>query len=168
MEVADARVVEIMDDISFLDATDKITDFGSLRPIFDKYTCYDRIDGCLFIDFMDLYAGVGGKMCWSNGKPIVSARYSLWNDIDSDLASKKNSIEYIANSINHASTDETSEDSYSFVIVHAWSGLDESGNFVPRGDAVAAMNKLASLLDEDVEVVPAEEFINRIKTNVKR
>ena len=168
METADTRVVEIMDDISFLDATDKITDFGSLRPIFDKYTCYDRIDGCLFINFMDLYAGFGGKICWSNGKPIVSARYSLWNDIDSDLASEKNSIEYIANSINHASTDETSEDSYSFVIVHAWSGLDKNGNFVPRGDAVAAMNKLVSLLDEDVEVVSAEEFINRIKSNVKK
>lgn len=168
MEVADTHIVEIMDDISFFDATDRITNYNSLRPVFDKYTCYDRIDGCLFINFMDLYAGFGGKICWSNDKPVVSARYSLWNDVDSPLASEKNSLEYIADSINRASTDETSEDSYSFVIVHAWSGLNEKGEFAPRGDAVAAMNKLASLFDEDVEVVPAEEFISRIKTNVKR
>ena len=168
MEIADTHVVELIDDISFMDLTDSITDYNSLRPYFDKYTCYDRIDGCLFIDFMDLYAGFGGKMCWSNDKPVVSARYSVWNDKDNTFASEKKSVEYIAESINRASKDETSEDSYSFVIMHAWSGLDENGDLVPHGDTVAAMNKLVSLLGEDVDVVTAKEFIDRIKTNMKR
>ena len=52
--------------------------------------------------------------------------------------------------------------------MHAWSGLDENGNLVPNRDAVAAMTKLVSLFDEDVDVVSAEEFIDRMNKNVKR
>ncbi len=168
MEVADIHVVELMDDISFLDATDAVTDYNSMQRYFDKYTSYDNINGCLFINFMDLYSGFKGKVCWSNNKPVVSARYSVWNDIDNSLASEQNSIEYIADAINHASRDERSEDGYSFIIMHAWSGLDENGNLVPNRDAVAAMTKLVSLFDEDVDVVSAEEFIDRMNKNVKR
>ncbi|MBR5616137.1 MAG: hypothetical protein IKW66_04890, partial [Clostridia bacterium] len=55
---------------------------------------------------------------------------------------------------------------YTFIIVHAWSGLDADGNFAPSGDTMAAVAKLISLLDADVEVVGASEFMNRIKDNL--
>ena len=168
MEIADTHIVEIMDDDSFLDGIDFPSRFDRLKPYFDKYTCYDRIDGCLFIDFMGLYAGYDGEICWSNDKPVVSARYSVWNGVGNALATGKNEVEEIASSINKASKDVTCEDAYSFVIVHAWSGLDDDGNLIPNGDTVAAMEKLISLLDEDVDVVSATDFIARIKENVKR
>ncbi len=167
MRVADTRVVEIMDDDAFFAGIDFPSRFNALRPYFDKYTRYDQIDGCLCISFMGLYAGYKGKMCWSNGKPVVSARYSVWNGEESSLATRLNEVEGIAESINKASRDVTSEDSYSFVIVHVWSGLDGDGNLVPRGDTMAAVKKLVSLLDDDVDVVTATEFIGRIKANVK-
>lgn len=166
MEVSDIRIVELMDDDSFLGGVDFPSRFKKLKPQFDKYTCYDQVDGCLFIDFMGLYAGYKGKMCWSNGKPVVSARYSIWNSIDNTLASDQNDVEGIAKAINASSRDVSSEDAYSFVIVHVWSGLDENGNLVPRGDTMAGVEKLISLLDDDVDVVTATEFISRIKNNV--
>ncbi len=172
MKVADSHVVEIMDDKSFFGLFDVNGFFDSMKPTFDTYTSYEQIDGCLFIGFMDLYAGYEGEICWSNDKPVVSARYSVWNSEASVFASEKNDIKYIADEINSSSTDITSEDAYSFIIVHAWSGCetDENGNLklVPDGNTMAVFNELQKLFDEDVEVVGAEEFIKRIRENVKR
>jgi hypothetical protein len=95
------------------------------------------------------------------GAPVVSARYRLWNIIGGC------DPESIANSVNNAPTSVYTEEGYTFIIVHAWSGLDAEGNFVANGDTMAAVAKLISLLDSDVEVVSASEFMNRIKDNLK-
>ena len=137
-----------------------LDDHGFTEQNMYAFTAQSGIEGIFYTDYTN-YAGYKGDILWSNGVPVVSAKYRLWNSI------KGCDPEGIANSINNAPTGIDCEDAYTFIIVHAWSGLDAEGNFVANGDTMAAVAKLISLLDSDVEVVSASEFMNRIKDNLK-
>lgn len=145
MKRVDASYAEILDDKGFNKET------------LSSFTKQDGIDGLFYIDYSN-YAGMSGKILWSDGKPIVSARYRLWADVSGG------SIEEIANSINAASTDPTKASSYSFIIVHAWSGL-ENGKLAQNGNTMDAVAKLVQSLGTNVEVVTPTEFMNRIVEN---
>ncbi len=147
MRRSDLRYMEILDDDGF-DAA-----------VLSDFTAQDGIDGIFYIDYHN-YAGKYGKIIWTNGKPAVSARYTLWN------GKSDNSIETIARMLNRSSTDLTSEDAYSFVIVHAWSGLKD-GELVPDGNTMEAIKALVEMLDEDVDVVTPDVFMKRLTENVK-
>ena len=136
-----------------------LDDHGFTEQNMNAFTAQNGIEGIFYTDYAN-YAGYNGEILWSDGVPVVSARYRLWSGIDGC------DPESIANSINSASTNIYSSNAYSFIIVHAWSGLDADGNFVANGDTMAAVAKLVSLLDGDVEVVGASEFMNRIKANL--
>lgn len=136
-----------------------LDDHGFTAQNMDAFTSQSQIAGIFYTDYAN-YAGYNGEILWSNGVPVVSARYRLWSGINGC------DPESIAGSINSAPTGIYSENAYSFIIVHAWSGLDANGNFVASGDTMAAVAKLVSLLDKDVEVVSASEFMNRIKDNL--
>ena len=174
MKETETSVVEIMDDNSFMGVLDVPSDFSAMKPYFDTFTEREEIDGCLFIGYTALYSGYRGAVCWSNDKPIVSAKYSVWYDEGTPFNSERNTIEYIVKEINAAPTDKTKEDSYTFIIVHGWSGLNEDGELVglslgKKGvDNTAIFKKLQDSFDEDVEMVSTTEFINRMRRNVKR
>ncbi len=174
MHETKTHVLEIMDDSAFLGVVDVPSDFGALQEYFDTYTVYDDVDGCLFIDYTALYAGYRGAVCWSNDKPVVSAKYSVWYDEGTPFNSEKNTIDCIVREINEMSTDKTSTDAYTFIIVHGWSGLDENGNLVRLNlssvdvDNTAIFAALRDGFDEDVEMVSVTEFINRMRRNVIR
>ena len=137
-----------------------LDDHGFTAENMNAFTSQDGIEGVFYIDY-DNYAGYQGAMLWSNSVPVVSARYRLWSGLDGcDPQS-------IASSINQAPVGITNQDAYSFIIVHAWSGLDKDGNLVASGDTMAAVDQLVSLLGDRVEVVTTSEFMNRIKDNVK-
>lgn len=114
--------------------------------------------GIFYIDFSN-YAGLHGKTRFVNGKPIVSARYRLWNSASGC------SPEEIAAGINALPSDPRSIDSYAFIIVHAWSGLSRDGDFVEGGNTMAAVKKLVDLLDEDTRLVTPAQFMQRITEN---
>lgn len=137
-----------------------LDDHGFRAEVLSDFTAQDQIEGVLYIDYSD-YAGEKGKILWSDDKPIVSARYRLWAGV------ADGSIETVAAQLNQASRDVSSEDAYSFVIVHAWSGLDQNGRFVGGGDTMAAVNDLIDRLETDVEVVTVSEFMARIKKNLR-
>ena len=174
MRESKTHVLEIMDDSAFMTCLDIPSSFGRLRKYFDTFTVYDEVDGCLFIDYTALYSGYRGAVCWSNDKPVVSAKYSVWWDEGTPYNSKRNTIEYIVEEINAASTDKTKEEAYTFIIVHGWSGLDENGDLVQLSlkkegvDSTAIFKKLQDSFDDDVEMVTTTEFINRMRRNVKR
>ena len=165
MKVTDTRVLEIMDDTAFMELINVNASFDGLKKYYDTFTADENVDGCLFIDFMELYAGYEGEICWSNDKPVVSARYSVWND-NSDFHTEKNEIDTIVELVNSASRDVHSEDAYTFIIVHAWSGLDENGKLVQAGDNMAIFEQLENGFADDVEVVGSTEFIRRLKKYV--
>ena len=40
----------------------------------------DSIDAVFYYTFGSGYSGMGGDTLWSNGKPIIGGRYSLWGN----------------------------------------------------------------------------------------
>ena len=134
-----------------------LDDNGMSRSVMSSFTKQEGIDGLFYIDYSN-YAGMKGKILWSNDKPVVAARYRLWAN------TSDGSIDSIARAINRASTDPTSADSYSFIIVHAWSGLS-GNNLVEGGNTMNAVAELVRSFDGDVEVVTPSEFMNRIIAN---
>ncbi len=150
MDRYDIRFAEILDDEGFY--AENLADF----------TAQDAIDAIFYIDYADYYAGLGGEIIWTNGKPAVSAKYSIW----ANKSDNSGELDYIAEHINSASTDVKSEDSYSFIIVHAWSGLSD-GKLVPDGNTMDAVAALVEKFDEHVEVVTPSEFMDRLIKNCK-
>ena len=149
MRRSDLKYAEILDDGGFNTHT------------LSAFTKQEGIDGLFYIDYGN-YAEYKGKILWSDGKPIVSARYRLWGGL------ADGSISSIAKSINAASTDPKSEDAYSFIIVHAWSGDDGSGTVVEGGNTMAGIQKLIETLDSDVQVVTPTVFMERITANLAK
>ena len=148
MKRSDIRFAEILDDK------------GMEESVLSDFTMRDGIDGLFYIDYFD-YAGMKGKTIWTNGKPTVSARYRIWEKFEDA------SIETVAQQINAAPKDPGKIDSYSFVIVHAWSGL--SGNTLTSGgNTLDAVAKLISSFEEGVEVVAPSVFMDRIIVNGAR
>ncbi len=136
-----------------------LDDHGFTKENLEAFTSSGAVEGIFYTDYSN-YAGYKGEILWVNDVPVVSARYRLWAGLNDG------SIENIANSINAAAADVTGKDAYSFVIVHAWSGLSSDGNFTANNNTMRAVEELISRFDDNVEVVGASEFFNRIKYNL--
>ncbi|MBQ6163782.1 MAG: hypothetical protein IJK23_04845 [Clostridia bacterium] len=143
MKKTDTRIAAVLDDGGFRSAA------------LDTILSQDGIDALFYFDYAD-YAGYKGAVRTVGGKPVISARYRLWNGIGGC------SPEEIAAKINASSTDPDSLDSYSLVVIHAWSGLDSDGNFVEGGDTMRAVERLVNALGDDVRVVTPGEFVRRV------
>ena len=73
-------------------------------------------------------------------------------------------LSYIARKVNAAPTDPTDENSYSFIILNVWSGLN-GGKLVAHGNTMDAVAELISQLDPDVELVTPSVFMDRLIKN---
>jgi hypothetical protein len=136
-----------------------VADIGRADPdVLAPLAAPDAIAGLIYTDFA--YEHLDGAVYWIDGVPVVTPSYRLWAGLH------EGSPEYIAESINSASVDPTSEHAYSIVMVHAWSGLDENGRFVSGGDPMAAIDRWVAMLDDDVEVVSVSEFMRRLREHV--
>ena len=116
----------------------------------------EAVKGVFYVDYNN-HDRERGRILWAKGTPIVSAAYCL------HAGRQDGSLERVAESINSAPTDIYNENSYTFVTIRADSGLSAQGELVHGGDTMAAVEALIGMLDEDVEVVTASEFMNRIK-----
>lgn len=142
MEKLDASSLLVLDDGGFHAASA------------DILAAQSAVKGIFYIDYSN-YAGMQGKVRFSHGKPIVAARYRLW------AGTEGGSPEEIAAAVNAASRDPSSADAYSFIIVHAWSGLDAEGNF-GSGDTMAAVKAMTELFDGDVRIVSPAAFLAQL------
>ena len=142
---ADLHWAEILDDHGFTE--ESLGDFAA----------EDGIDGIFYIDYSH-YAGLEGEILWLGNKPAVSARYMIWSDHPTG------NLGFIARRINRASTDPTDEESYSFLIVHAWSGLKD-GKLAAHGNTLDAVASLVADLNENVEIVTPGVFMERLIAN---
>ncbi len=131
-----------------------LDDGGFNASSIDILAAQSAVKGIFYIDYSN-YAGMNGKVRFSGGKPVVAARYRLW------AGTEGGSPEEIAAAVNAASRDPSSADAYSFIIVHAWSGLDGDGNF-GSGDTMAAVAAMTALFGDDVRVVTPAEFLQRL------
>lgn len=121
-----------------------------LPEAFDDYTEHENIEGLFYIEYCK-YDYWQGRMAWSNGKPVVSARYAIWDPNQMDDASPDD----VLRKLDSAVVDPTSPEGYSFITVHAWSGYTTD-------DLYAMIGKL----DDRFKVVTPDEFMQQIKKNV--
>ena len=135
-----------------------LDDGGFNSKALDSLLTGTDASGIFYIDYGN-YAGLRGKTRFVNGKPVVSARYRLWNN------RKGCTPEEIAAAINDLPADPENPDSYAFVSVHAWSGLNAEGEFCEGGNTMAAVERLVSGLDADTRLVTPAEFIKRLAEN---
>ncbi|MBR4428590.1 MAG: hypothetical protein IKS78_04465, partial [Clostridia bacterium] len=147
MERANTHITAVLDNGAFSDKS------------LDTLAAQNGIDALFYCDYAD-YAGYGGEIRFSRDTPVIAARYRLWN------GSVGCSPAEIAASINAASKDPADKAAYSLVAVHAWSGLDENGNFTEGGDTMQAVRQLVDALDADVRVVTPGEFVRLIKDSL--
>ncbi len=149
-----AQKMEMLDTHDLL-----VLDDGGFRSrALDTLLTQTQANGIFYMDYGN-YAGLKGKMRFVDGKPIVSAKYRLWNNRPNC------SPEEIAAAVNALPTDPKNPDSYAFIIVHAWSGLNEKGEFIEGGNTMKAVEKLVSGLDADTRLVSPSQFMERIAAN---
>jgi hypothetical protein len=146
MEMIDTRELLVLDDNGFR------------SKALDTIVRETNASGVFYMDFSE-YAGMKGQTRFVDGTPIVSARYQLWNGMEGC------SPEEIAAAVNALPTDPKDPDAYAFIIVHAWSGLSGSGEFVEGGNTMKAVEKLVNGLDADTHLVSPSQFMERIAAN---
>lgn len=123
----------------------KILDNGLADQTIEYYSKMDHAKGFLYCTYQDRYVGDAGAVRWSeNGKPFVACRATMWDSTP----------EAIAEQINAYPVDPASINGYTYVNLHVWSMDYED------------VKKMVSLLNENVEVVDADTFIELIKRNV--
>jgi hypothetical protein len=138
---------------SYLHRTDlsvvQILDFGALDKVsvWDRYTARSGVAGLLYLEY-SRYNGERGRVVWSNGKPVISARHMLWDGLaGADETS-------VIDAINAAPRDPTSAAGYTFVTVHAWS------------KTLANIRAVVDNLAPDVRVVTPTTFTGLLAKNV--
>lgn len=105
-----------------------------------------ELKGLFYMRFEN-YALDKGAYYMLEGRPVISFRYRLWAGLEP--------YDQVAQAINAASRDVTSKDAYSAVVVHAWSYTMDD------------VKKFLDLLDDDVVLVTADEFVRLLLQNVK-
>ncbi|MDE7406132.1 MAG: hypothetical protein K2M89_04605 [Clostridiales bacterium] len=130
--------------INFLDNT--------VAPDRLKYfSAYPQIKGGVW-SVGNKYIEGDGAVYWSNGKPFVAARETLWRIAGDDNSNKYYGYtERVAQRINGYTRDYTKIEGYTVVLAHAWSigSMDYVARFVAD-------------LDDDVELVTVGEMLNMI------
>lgn len=125
------------------------------EPYLSSYLLQDQIDGIFYYDYAN-YAKHAGAMTFSNGKPIITARYNLWPDPkDANGNMLYEDISSLAAKLNAASTDITSPEGYTLVAVNIWSQ-----------NVSDIMNCIVKLNESKVRVVAPDEFVALVKRNV--
>ena len=121
----------------------QILDAGPSQTVMDAYSKVPSLKGGIYCYGMK-YAEGAGSVYWSNDKPFVCIRETLWNA----------NVEKMAERINGYSTNPNDIRGYTAINLHPWS-MDYSD-----------VKRLVSLLDDHVEVITADDFIRLITENV--
>jgi len=151
MKKSDMKIVTLLDSVS---GNQWIWEQTAFKPAIAYYAKNENIEGGL-IQSGNAYAGLGGKIYWSCGKPFISCGLSFWYSGDDGGNAPKAWIEQFAAKVNSLPADINNEDGYTYLNVHPWSTNMENVNY------------LVSLLGSNVVLVTAEELVQLVKDNVR-
>ncbi|MDR2267205.1 MAG: hypothetical protein LBE09_06455, partial [Christensenellaceae bacterium] len=116
------------------------------------YSSYDTIKGGIWMMDPDKYQADRGKIYWSDDKPFVTVKHSLWDAVpDLDYLQKMAAL------FNNMSTDITTEGAYSLLNVHVWTIQQ-----------IAGLEYFVDQLAPHVEIVSVGELIDLLTVNVER
>ena len=136
-----ARFME-KSDMSILNVLEVTENISAL----DAFTAQDAIDAIVLYLFSD-YSGMKGRIEWSNGKPVIGGRFNLWG-------APFLNVTQLAAALNEQARDPDSSAGYSLIPVHVWS------------ETVSDVVAVQQLLDDDVEVVTPDVFVQRVKQHL--
>jgi len=132
MERADLSAVQIIDFDSFQD-----------KKLWSSYLKHPQIDGLIYLEY-SRYDTHKGKVVWSEGKPVISARTMLWEGLPgADEAS-------VTAELNAATRNPYSEAGYSIVLWHAWSKSVDNVMTVVNG------------LAPHVKIIPPDSLVKMV------
>ncbi len=121
----------------------QILDAGPSKNVMEMYSKVPSLKGAIYCYGMK-YAEGAGSVYWANDKPFVTIRETLWSA----------NVEKMAERINGYAKDPTTIQGYTAINLHPWS--------MTYND----VKTLVSLLDDDVVVVSADDFIRLVTDNV--
>lgn len=154
-ETASLMLKSNIDVVTILDSKYSLIETKAFEQNFDYYSRFDNIKGGLVMLDPDRYSYGKGKVWFSNDKPFISVRLSLWYpDTLGDTVTDE-WIEEQAEIVNSYAKDPTSIDGYSYININPWTV------------SVEKMTYFVSLLDDSVELVKADELIDLVTKNVK-
>ncbi|MBN2653257.1 MAG: hypothetical protein JXR63_12830 [Spirochaetales bacterium] len=124
----------------------QIIDFNSFGNIllWKKYADLKNLQGLFYLEYSN-HAMHKGAVKWISGKPVVTPRYMLWDGLDGC------DNDTVVSSVNSGSRDVYSTDSYSLIVVHAWS------------KDMSDIQDVVSRFKSDVRVVTPEVFVQLLK-----
>lgn len=147
MKASDLHYVNLLDGI--------VPDSENRSDVVAPFASQNGIEGGVW-DLGDYYMGGNGSITWSNGKPFVSVRESLWMDSNTTDHNKYYGYpERIAQRVNAYSKDYTKIEGYTVILAHVWSAGTMQG-----------VSRLASCLNDDVVLVSVSQLLELIKANV--
>ena len=151
MQQADLRVMQLLDDVSILPGF-----IGWHKPSFrlkekgivNDFAAQEGIQGGIwYMDPGRYESGKGEVYKSKNGKLWICNRLSFWGPDNSRDKVTPEWIQSVADIINAYPRDPSSADGYSVINIHPW-----SINY-------SALQQLVALLDDDVVLLSAEEFV---------
>ncbi len=147
-------------DLSVLCMLDNVAETADEKSVVDRLHCFtkfDTIKGGIWELDPDRYGSGQGKVWWSDGKPFVSVRFTLWYPTCNMADVTTDWLDEIAAKVNSMPIAPSSECGYSVVNVHPWTMNQQSVDY------------FVSKLDKSkVELVYADELIELMKKNVRR
>ena len=149
MRRSDMSVVCMLDNIKNTENTDQT------RDRLYSYAKYASIKGGIWELDPDRYCSGKGRIFWSNDKPFVSVRFTLWHPSGRPENVDEKWLDEMVCEINKMSPSPSSEDGYSVINVHPWTISMENLDYV------------AARLKSHIEIVYADELIDMVAKNVK-
>lgn len=149
MQNSHLRIVCMLDNV--IDTTDE----NHVQEVLNYYSQYDTILGGVWELDPDRYASGKGKIFWSNGKPFVSVRFTLWHPSCQMSQVTNQWLKDLALQVNAMPVSENTEEGYSVINVHPWTMTQQSVDY------------FVSQLDrEKIEIVYIDEMLELLRKNV--
>ncbi len=151
MENSGLRVVCLLDNVK---NTENLQFVGERLHYYSRF---DTIDGGIWELDPDRYGSGRGRIFWSDGKPFVSVRFTMWYPTCRRGDVTEEWLSALADEVNAMPVSPDTEEGYSVVNVHPWTMDQKDIDF------------FVSKLDGDkVELIYADELIRLVKENVKK
>lgn len=110
-----------------------------------------------------------GQIYWVKNKagvdiPVMTSRYSIWNEINETLRPRAGTPEFVASLINRDEMKDTEDNILSWTIVHAWSDFSKSSKVTELPAIGYNPTKAAKeLLVDEINTVSANELLWRVR-----
>jgi len=124
----------------------EVLDQGAVNdmPVWSKFLNQPNIDAIFYFGYGET---TQGEINWQGDKPVIAQSNVLWEGLTEE--------DELIKFLNDAKVDPTSNEGYSLILVHCWTKS--------LSDVATVVNGL----NDNVEVVAPEEFVQLIKDNVK-